>query len=118
MRKDKEKRRQYQREYQRKLRTKHPQLARERSQKYRDKNRAYARERQRRLHGLPAPTRPEPEWCECCGRLFEKTPHLDHDHRTGKFRGWICGPCNHALGLFGDTLEGVAKAFAYLGRAQ
>jgi hypothetical protein len=27
---------------------------------------------------------------------------LDHDHATGRFRGWICRPCNLALGIVRD----------------
>lgn len=71
-----------------------------------------------KVRGISEPTRPEAEWCECCGRLPEKTLHLDHDHRTGKFRGWICQQCNHALGLLGDDLASIEKAAEYLKRAQ
>jgi hypothetical protein len=111
-------RRAYHRAYQEKIRKANPTYARDRSRRFRAKYPAYARDFKRRADGLPVPARPEPEWCDCCGRFLEKTPHLDHDHVTGKFRGWICGPCNHALGLLGDNVEGVEKAVAYLKRVQ
>lgn len=74
----------------------------------------------RAQRGLPEPTRPEPVLCECCGRHFSSTDKrgyrlsLDHDHTTGKFRGWLCGDCNRGIGLLGDNLEGVRRALAYL----
>lgn len=67
---------------------------------------------------LPTPTRPEPEWCECCGRLPGTVLCLDHDHVTGKFRGWLCNQCNRALGLFGDSLADLTRAVQYLARAR
>ena len=72
----------------------------------------------RKYHGLPEPTHPypDPELCECCrggpkgaGRL-----HLDHDHETGKFRGWLCSNCNLGLGLLGDSLGDIENAIEYL----
>lgn len=39
---------------------------------------------------------------------------FDHDHETGVFRGWLCHNCNKAIGLLGDTVEGVKKAVRYL----
>lgn len=52
--------------------------------------------------------------CPICLRPFTKTPHADHDHETGEFRGVLCGPCNRALGLFGDSEEALARAIRYL----
>lgn len=72
-----------------------------------------------RIRGLPEPTRPMPAACECCGKsdlALSATLHLDHDHANGLFRGWLCGPCNRAIGQLGDTVEGVRCALDYLER--
>ncbi len=68
--------------------------------------------------GIPEPTTPEPSVCESCGRP-EPTRALavDHDHETGKFRGWLCSQCNTGMGKLGDNIEGLKKALAYLERA-
>lgn len=50
--------------------------------------------------------------CAICG-VQEKLV-LDHDHKTGAFRGFLCCRHNRALGLLGDDLEGVTAAFNYL----
>ena len=61
-------------------------------------------------------TRPAPTTCECCGGppngrgLF----HIDHNHVTGLFRGWICSNCNTGIGKLGDDLQGVLRAVEYL----
>lgn len=70
----------------------------------------------RRFRGQPEPTRPMPATCECCGGTptGQGRLHLDHDHATGAFRGWLCSKCNKGLGLFGDTLVGVLRAAGYL----
>ena len=65
----------------------------------------------RKGQDAPAPGTP----CECCG---DSTSVLnwDHDHETGKHRGWICSNCNTGIGKLGDNLEGVTKAVEYLKR--
>lgn len=40
--------------------------------------------------------------------------HVDHCHDTGRIRGLLCVGCNRAIGILGDTYEGVARAAAYL----
>jgi hypothetical protein len=83
-----------------------------------DKHRTATREAWRLKRGCPKPTRPCPSLCECCGRPpgAKRPLALDHDHETGKFRGWLCHRCNTALGLLGDTIAAVKRALAYLER--
>jgi hypothetical protein len=38
--------------------------------------------------------------CEVCGST--KKVCYDHDHATGKHRGWLCDRCNRALGIVQD----------------
>lgn len=42
--------------------------------------------------------------------------HLDHDHRTGKLRGFLCGNCNTMLGLAKESREILLRAMGYLER--
>jgi hypothetical protein len=51
--------------------------------------------------------------CRICGDLMG-SPHVDHNHETGKVRGLLCRHCNSALGLFKDNLTTIAKALDYL----
>ena len=39
---------------------------------------------------------------------------IDHDHRTGVFRGLLCRKCNTGLGLFQDSEHVLARALNYL----
>jgi hypothetical protein len=55
-----------------------------------------------------------PDKCELCGRV--EALHLDHDHITHEFRGWLCRSCNTSLGGLGDTVDGLRRAIAYLER--
>ena len=69
--------------------------------------------------GIEYPERPKPDACECCGNPpGAKGLALDHDHETGAFRGWLCGPCNTAIGSLGDCTAGVQRALDYLKRGQ
>lgn len=104
-----------------------------------NKRKLYARElyrrkrnvinrQQRMRRGLPEATRPCPEHCEACKRTPSKrisgagvsfyVLHLDHDHATGEFRGWLCAKCNTGLGLLGDSIEQLEMRLAYLKRAK
>ena len=56
--------------------------------------------------------------CAICSEDLRTLPssrrHLDHCHTTNKVRGWLCGRCNNALGLFDDSTERLRAAAAYL----
>ncbi len=39
---------------------------------------------------------------------------LDHDHEKKVFRGWLCHCCNTALGMLGDNLDTIQRAYNYL----
>jgi hypothetical protein len=78
------------------------------------RNREKSRALRRKLSGKPSPTHDHLGACEICGDVFKKTPHLDHDHATGKFRGWLCAKCNTGLGLFRDDCDLLACAISYL----
>lgn len=65
---------------------------------------------------------PETHKCEICKRSAEDFSHkyngnpfcLDHNHKTGEFRGYICMDCNTGLARFQDNPEIVAEAEKYL----
>ena len=61
------------------------------------------------------------EFCAICGRKPHPGYKLDrdHDHKTGKPRGLLCGGlrgCNRKLGRI-DDLEWLRAALAYVKRA-
>lgn len=53
---------------------------------------------------------------ECAGRGNKKNGAwvLDHNHETGKFRGYLCHDCNRGLGNFGDSVDTMKLAIDYL----
>lgn len=53
-----------------------------------------------------------PEHCECCGVSAPLV--VDHDHDSGKFRGWLCHSCNTGIGMLGDDVDGLLIAVEYL----
>jgi len=63
-------------------------------------------------------------FCKICGDSEEKAKGkggskskafcIDHDHKTGKFRGWLCHDCNRSLGQMGDSPRILRNAANYL----
>jgi len=60
---------------------------------------------------------PKPTKCECCSKETDELV-VDHDHQTGKFRGWLCKTCNIGIGKLGDNLTGVENATRYLNNCE
>lgn len=56
--------------------------------------------------------RKKPVVCEVCG--YGGTICWDHDHRTGRFRGWLCSHCNTVLGRVRDSSEQLRLLANYL----
>lgn len=56
--------------------------------------------------------------CDLCGKpqstRGQSRLHMDHDHVTGNFRGWLCGECNTGLGKFKDDPALLARAAQYV----
>ena len=60
---------------------------------------------------------PRPVSCEICGKTKEENRRrlaLDHDHKTGNLRGYLCTNCNLGLGCFSDDVDVMEKAIRYL----
>lgn len=45
---------------------------------------------------------------------YRKGLHVDHDHKTGQFRGLLCPGCNIALGMAGENAERLIGLVEYL----
>lgn len=58
--------------------------------------------------------RRKPSLCEQCGKLGRIC--FEHDHKTGKFRGWLCHSCNMILGYANDDPDLLVKLAKYLKR--
>lgn len=60
--------------------------------------------------------------CALCGNPFEKTPHIDHNHKCCPAqkscdkcrRDLLCDDCNLGLGRFKDDPEILARGIQYL----
>ena len=48
---------------------------------------------------------------ECTQRLC-----MDHNHKTGEFRGWLCHKCNRAAGLLDDSHEKIFGLACFMGQ--
>jgi hypothetical protein len=55
--------------------------------------------------------------CEVSENDYHQALSIDHDHYSGKVRGWLCGACNSGLGYFRDSPHLLDKAKEYLKRA-
>ena len=105
-----------------KWRTENPEKNKEKFQKWATNNPEKVKQANRKCKGIPEPTRAEPKTCEICGNPengkgrwgIGQALSVDHNHSTGKFRGWLCGNCNRALGLLKDSEETIQNMLNYL----
>ena len=56
---------------------------------------------------------PKPNHCQLCGEKSNKL-FLDHCHKSGEFRGWLCCSCNTGIGMFKDDINLLNLAIKYL----
>lgn len=54
--------------------------------------------------------------CAICGRAFtaDLKPHVDHDHASGRVRGFLCTNCNCGIGQFRDDPVVLLAAADYI----
>lgn len=52
--------------------------------------------------------------CKSDGKSHKKGLVVDHDHKTGVYRGILCAFCNTALSYFKDNPDILTKAINYL----
>jgi hypothetical protein len=59
--------------------------------------------------------------CDSCGRplapsAYRKRLDIDHNHKTNRFRGFLCPNCNKGMGCFEDDPVLLRLAADYLER--
>jgi hypothetical protein len=54
--------------------------------------------------------------CAICGKWSAQL-FVDHCHQSGIVRGLLCSGCNGAIGVLGDSPDGLSRALDYLARA-
>lgn len=80
------------------------------------------REQYRRIYGMDDATYARFNAATTCDLCKKEVPprvqrhklHIDHDHRTGKIRGFLCNGCNTGLGKLGDDEAGLLRALEYI----
>lgn len=70
--------------------------------------------RLRRTQAEKKAGRAKSDYCEACGAGGRIC--LDHDHKTGLFRGWLCDRCNRGIGFLNDDPGLLRTLAAYLDR--
>lgn len=96
-----------------KYRKLHVEEERARIRRWRAKNPEKVRQDARKKLGILDPT--GEQVIGACAICDVRTKLVyDHNHQTGKFRGWICSKCNLAMGLLDDDPLLLLAAIIYL----
>jgi hypothetical protein len=66
----------------------------------------------------PQPPIGEPFHCPVCDktivRQFKNEVVLDHSHKTGEIRGYLCRMCNNSIGMMDDDVRILKRAIKWL----
>lgn len=110
--------------YEENLKLRNPEYTEKQKHQYKVNKKANAREKNLRIYGLTSELETQiiakqGGGCAICGNWSSKGRlAIDHNHITGKFRGFLCDGCNRGLGQLGDTIENLRKALTYLEEAE
>jgi hypothetical protein len=105
-----------QKEHSRAWRVKNPGKVRAWLEKHRSRNRNFRLQRDYGVSagGVEKLREVQGNSCAICYEPFLKTPHVDHNHKTGEVRGLLCRGCNLALGYLKDSSDRCKSAERYL----
>lgn len=60
----------------------------------------------------------EPFTCPVCQstfiRQYKNDVVLEHDHKTGEIRGWLCRMCNNGMGMMDDNVNILQRAINWI----
>lgn len=66
----------------------------------------------------PRPPIGEPFTCPICQKTFIRQfindVTLDHSHKTGEIRGWICRQCNSSIGMMEEDVNILKRAIKWI----
>ena len=66
----------------------------------------------------PQPPIGKPFHCPVCDktiiRQFKNDVVLDHSHKTGEIRGWICRQCNSSIGMMDEDITILERAIKWI----
>jgi hypothetical protein len=93
-----------------------PEKSRQWCREWRERNLTLRRKRERERTGVPHVIPGVDERCAICGIREDRSSPLviDHNHSTGQFRGWLCGPCNRGIGFLRDNPDNLRSAADYV----
>jgi len=106
----------------------HKEAELERNRQYHQNNKEkVARRRRNTRHGITqewfdSKVQEQDSHCAVCGKVFEQTPNIDHNHSCCPDlrscekcrRGLLCAACNVMIGMAKDSIEILSSGIEYL----